>query len=127
MKKLLAVTTLILLTGCSTVKDWWPSRWDVNQSKAVTDVQQTTRNFDCKGDITAQTKTLATQVEWLDIYSQTKGTRDVVQITSMMKETTKELQDRIAKGPVSPMYCDLKKKILIQQADIIGTTIQGRF
>lgn len=127
MKKLLAVTTLILLTGCSTVKDWWPSRWDVNQSKAVTDVQQTTRNFDCKGDIAAQTKTLATQVEWLDIYSQTKGTRDVVQITSMMKETTKELQDRIAKGPVSPMYCDLKKKILIQQADIIGTTIQGRF
>jgi outer membrane biogenesis lipoprotein LolB len=127
MKKLAVVTIIVLLTGCSTLKDYWPSRWDVNQSKAVTDLQQTTRNFDCKGDIAAQAKTLSLQVEWLDIYSQTKGTRDVVQITSIMKDTTKELQDRIAKGPVSPMYCDLKKKILIQQADIIGTTIQGRF
>lgn len=127
MKKLILIMAVITLTGCSSLKELWPSRWDVNQSKVVTDIQQTTRNFNCKGDLVAQTKVLSEQVEWLDIYSQTKGTADVVKISTVMKETTKELQDRVAKGPVSPLYCDLKKKILIQQADIIATTIQGRF
>jgi len=44
-----------------------------------------------------------------------------------MLTTIKEFQDRVAQGPVSPMYCDMKKKILIQQADIIAKTVQGRF
>ena len=127
MKKLILVIAVTTLAGCSSLKELWPSRWDVNQSKVVTDIQQTTRNFNCKGDLVAQTKVLSEQVEWLDIYSQTKGTADVVKITDVMKDTTRDLQTRVSKGPVSPLYCDLKKKILIQQADIIATTIQGRF
>ena len=101
--------------------------WDPNQSKAVTDVQQTSRNFDCKGDIAVQSKQLATQVEWLDIYSQTKDTRDVAKITGLMNDTVKELRERSSKGPVSPMYCEIKKKLMIQQADMIGHMVQRRF
>jgi hypothetical protein len=126
MKKTILILA-VMLAGCSSLKDYIPSRWDVNQSRVVTDIQQTTRNFDCKGDIVQQSKVLSDQVQWLDIYSQTKDTRDVVALTSTIKQTTKDLQDRVAKGPVSPLYCDLKKKILIQQADIIATTVQGRF
>jgi len=33
----------------------------------------------------------------------------------------------VAKGPVSPLYCDLKKKIIQQQADILAKSVQGRF
>lgn len=101
--------------------------WDPNQSKAVTDVQQTSRNFDCKGDVAAQSKQLALQVEWLDIYSQTKDTRDVAKITGLMNDTVKELKERSNKGPVSPMYCEIKKKLMIQQADMIGHMVQRRF
>jgi adenine specific DNA methylase Mod len=125
--RIATLVVLIALTGCSSLKDYWPSRWDANQSKAVTDIQQTTRNFDCKGDIASQSKVLADQVQWLDIYSQSKDTRDIAKITSNMNDTVKELRERSSKGAVSPLYCDLKKKIIIQQADMIAHTVQGRF
>lgn len=125
--RIATLVVLIALTGCSSLKDYWPSRWDANQSKAVTDIQQTTRNFDCKGDIAAQSKVLAEQVQWLDIYSQSKDTRDIAKITNNMNDTVKELKERSSKGAVSPLYCDLKKKIIIQQADMIAHTVQGRF
>ena len=123
----IAILAVVVLAGCSSLKDYIPSRWDVNQSKSVTDIQQTTRNFDCKGDIAFQAVQLGQQVEWLDIYSQTKGTRDVAKITGNMNDTVKELKERSSKGPVSPLYCDIKKKLMIQQADMIAHTVQGRF
>ena len=48
-------------------------------------------------------------------------------VTGVIKDTVKELQERVAKGAVSPMYCDLKKKIIQQQADILAKSVQGRF
>jgi hypothetical protein len=44
-----------------------------------------------------------------------------------MKATAKEFAERSNKGPVSPIYCDIKRKLIIQQADIIAKTVQGRF
>jgi hypothetical protein len=126
MKKILMIA-VIALAGCSSLKDYIPSRWDANQSKIVTDIQQTSHNFDCKGDIALQSKTLAEQVQWLDFYSKSKDTRDIAKITSSMNSTVTELKDRSSKGPVSPLYCELKKKIIIQQSDMIAHTVQGRF
>lgn len=126
MKKIIAVLSIVLLAGCSSLKDYIPVKWDVNQSRSVTDIQQTTRNFDCKADIAQQAKVLAGQVEWLSIYAETKGTRDVIGPIGHMNDTVKELADRSAKGPVSPMYCEIKKKVMIQQADMVAHTVQGR-
>jgi outer membrane biogenesis lipoprotein LolB len=126
MKKLILILAVSLLTGCSTIKDWMPVKWDVNQSKAVTDIQQVTRNFDCKADIAQQSKALSGQVQWLTIYSETRGTKDVIDPLGHMNDTIKELVDRSSKGPVSPMYCEIKKKIMIQQSDMLAHTVQGR-
>lgn len=127
MKKIILTFAIVALTGCSTVKDWIPVRWDSNQSQSITTIQQTTRNFDCKSDIAQQSKALSHQVEWFTIYSQSKPTRDVIGPIGHMNDTVKELVDRSSKGPVSPMYCEIKKKILIQQADMVAHTVQGRF
>lgn len=127
MKKFILALAFVSLTGCSTIKEWIPVKWDANQSQSITSIQQTTRNFDCKGDIAQQSKALAQQVEWFSIYAESKPTRDVISLASKMTDTVKELQDRSSKGPVSPLYCDLKKKILVQQADMIAHTVQGRF
>jgi hypothetical protein len=127
MKKLLVVLAFLTLSGCSTVKEWIPVRWDANQSHAITSIQQTTRNFDCKGDIAQQSKQLAQQIDWFTIYSESKPTRDVIGPIGHMNDTVKELVDRSSKGPVSPMYCEIKKKLIIQQADMIAHTVQGRF
>ena len=127
MKKLIAVCAFFALTGCASIMEYIPSSWDVNQAKVITDIQLEVKHFDCKAELKPQVDQLAKNVEWFDIYSQTKPTRDINKLTGVIKDTVKELQDRVAKGPVSPLYCDLKKKIIQQQADIIAKSVQGRF
>ena len=127
MRKLIVVLAVVGLTGCASIKEWIPVKWDANQSQSITTIQQTTRNFDCKGDIAQQSKSLAQQIEWFKIYSESKPTRDVIGPIGHMNDTVKELVDRSSKGPVSPLYCDLKKKLMIQQADMVAHTVQGRF
>jgi len=127
MKKILVVLSLVMLTGCSTVMEWMPSRWDVNQAKVITDIQQQTRHFDCKADQVAQLNELAKSIEWFDIYSKTKPTRDISKLNATIISTIQEYQERLKKGPVSPLYCDLKLKLLKQQADILAGSVQGRF
>ena len=127
MKKLLVVVAFLSLTGCASVMEMIPSRWDVNQARVITDIQLQVRHFDCKADLAPQVNKLAQDVEWFDIYAKTKPTRDIAKLTGTITETVKELQDRVKAGPVSPMYCDLKKKIIQQQADILAGSVQGRF
>jgi len=127
MKKLLLILAVVSLSGCASLMEYIPSSWDVNQAKSITDIQQQARRIDCRADLPPQVNQLAKEVEWFDIYSQTKPTRDINKLTGVIKDTVKELQERVAKGPVSPVYCDLKKKIIQQQADILAKSVQGRF
>ena len=127
MKRLIVLCAFFALTGCASIMELIPSSWDVNQARVITDIQQQARHIDCKADLTPQVDQLAKNVEWFDIYSQTKPTRDINKLTGTIKDTVKELQERVAKGPVSPLYCDLKKKIIQQQADILAKSVQGRF
>ena len=123
MKKILIVLSLISLTACGML----PSKWDVNQAHSITDIQLSTRHIDCKGDIGSQAVALQKQVEWFDLYAESRGTVDMAKLTVTLDDTVKELVDRTSKGKVSPLYCEMKKKILIQQADIISKAVQGRF
>lgn len=127
MKKLLLILAVVSLSGCASLMEYIPSSWDVNQAKSITDIQQQARRIDCRADLPPQVNQLSKEVEWFDIYSQTKPTRDINKLTGVIKDTVKELQERVAKGPVSPVYCDLKKKIIQQQADILAKSVQGRF
>jgi PBP1b-binding outer membrane lipoprotein LpoB len=127
MKKLLIVCSFFALTGCASIMEMIPSGWDVNQAKVITDIQLQVRHFDCKADLAPQVNKLAQDVEWFDIYAKTKPTRDIAKLTGTITDTVKELQERVSKGPVSPLYCDLKKKIIQQQADILAKSVQGRF
>ena len=127
MKKLLLILALVSLTGCASIMEYIPSSWDVNQAKVITDIQLQVKHFDCKADLKPQVEQLARDVEWFDIYAKTKPTRDIAKLTGTITTTVAELKDRVAKGPVSPLYCDLKKKIIQQQADILAKSVQGRF
>ena len=127
MKKLIVILAVVGLTGCASVLEMIPSRWDVNQAKVITDIQVQTNHFDCKGDQAAQLAGLAINVEWFDIYAKTKPTKDIAKLTGTIVTTVKEYQDRLKTGPVSPMYCDIKLKIIKQQTDILAGSVQGRF
>jgi hypothetical protein len=127
MKTLVAVCAFVTLTGCASVMEYIPSGWDANQARVITDIQLQARHIDCKAELALQVNRLARDVEWFDIYARTKPTRDIARLTGTITDTVKELQDRVANGPVSPLYCDLKKKIIQQQADILAKSVQGRF
>ena len=127
MKKLLLILALVSLTGCASIMEYIPSSWDANQARVITDIQQQARHIDCKAELKPQVDKLARDIEWFDIYAKTKPTRDINKLTGVITDTVKELQGRVAKGPVSPLYCDLKKKIIQQQADILAKSVQGRF
>jgi hypothetical protein len=127
MKRLLAVVAFISLTGCASIIDKIPSRWDVNQAKVITDIQVQANHFDCKADQASQLSALAINVEWFDTYARTKPTRDIAKLTGTLTTTVKEYQDRLKTGPVSPLYCDLKLKIIKQQTEILTGSVQGRF
>jgi len=127
MKRLLIVLAFLSLTGCASIMEMIPSRWDVNQAKVITDIQVQTNHFDCKADQASQLSALAINVEWFDTYARTKPTRDIAKLTGTIVTTVKEYQDRLKTGPVSAMYCDLKLKIIKQQTDILAGSVQGRF
>jgi uncharacterized protein YceK len=127
MKKLIVVLAVVSLTGCASILELIPSRWDVNQAKVMTDMQQQAKRFDCKGDQVAQINALDQSIEWFDIYAKTKPTRDIAKLTGTLTTTVKEYQERLKTGPVSPLYCDLKRKIIIQQTEILAGSVQGRF
>lgn len=127
MKKLLLIAVIVGLSGCASIIEMIPSRWDVNQAKISADIRQTSINFDCKGDQKAQLEVLTKQVQWFELYSDSKGTKDVAKLGQTMVSTTKEFTDRLDRGQVSPIYCELKKKLFIQQADILARAVQGRF
>ena len=127
MKKILVVVAFLSLTGCASIMEMIPSRWDVNQARAITDIQVQVNHFDCNNDQASQLSALAINVEWFDTYAKTKPTRDIAKLTDTITTTVKEYQDRLKTGPVSPMYCDLKLKIIQQQADILAGSVQGRF
>ncbi len=127
--KILAVIGLTLaLQGCAAVvavKDWIPSRWDVNQAKVITDLRQQTQNFDCKADHRSQLNSISNNLQWFHLYSESKDTKDVDKLLDIMRATVKEFYER--PQPVSPLYCEVKRKLMMQQADIAAKTIQGRF
>jgi len=122
MKKILMMVAIISLTGCA----WIPSGFDLNEARVMTDIQQTTIEFDCTKPA-AQINELDRQLEWLHTYSQYKGSRDVTAVIEELAHTTNEFKDRTDKGAISVAYCNLKKKILVQQAEITAKSVFGRF
>lgn len=116
-----------MLSGCSSLMDYFPSRWDVNQAKSITDIQLSTRQLDCNTDVASSLNHLETEIQWFQIYANTKGTKDIANLSQTLATTVHEFQSRKKDGPVSPVYCDLKKKLMIQQADILAKSVQGRF
>jgi hypothetical protein len=121
MKILVTVALLLVVSGCSLV----PSRWDQNQARVITDIRQEAGSFDCKGDVPAQLNTIESRIEWFHLYSDYNKAKDIDSMISKLEVTVKEFQDRVAKGPTSPTYCQLKKVLITEQVDIIGHTVGG--
>lgn len=123
---LLSLQGCIALAGLSTLL---PSAWDVNQSAAITDIQQKSKRINCKTEMTALKKhldSLDERVEWLIIYSESKKTDDIFNMSNVYNQTLKDMIKRVETKSISNSYCENKKTILIEQSYIISKALQGR-
>lgn len=127
MRKLAVSFTLLLLVGCSTIKDKIPSFWDDNQSRAVIDIRQAVIDLDCKQPHAPQVAEIKRHMDWLILYSQIKDTRDVLRLIKPMNETVNDFYDRSVTKQGSEAYCNMKKKIMDTQSSTVAKAVLGRF
>jgi len=129
MRILPAVILAFVLTGCATVQSWIPSFWDANQSARITDVQLAVDRLDCAGDQLAQVSRIRDDLRWFELYSTSKGAvqQDVIRLIAPMQETVEDMYKRNTEGRGSKAYCELKRRVMQQQAQRAAAGIQGRW
>jgi hypothetical protein len=133
MKKSLAIAAVaIFLSGCSTmstVKGWIPSFWDDNQSAKIVDVRMSVEKLDCSQDQLPQVVKIRDDLQWFQLYSQSKGWRqaDVLRVIKPMQETVDDMYKRAKDQQGSKLYCELKKKVMQSQAERAASAVLGRF
>jgi hypothetical protein len=129
MKRLVALSLVVLLTGCASVKSWVPSFSDPNQSARIIDVRQSVAHLDCKQPHAPQVKRIKDNLEWFDLYSNSKGWRqnDVLKLIKPMQETVDDFYKRSTEKQGSETYCEIKKKVMATQADKAASAVLGRF
>ncbi len=129
MNKLIAILSIIMLSGCASVVGWIPSFNDVNQSQKIIDVRMAVDSLDCARAQHPQALTIQRELRWFELYSQSAGIRnqDVIRIIKPMQETVSEFVDRTKAQDTSRVYCDLKKRAMQEQAARAAGVILGRF
>ena len=132
MKRLVLIGLVALLQGCATfsfqnIKDQIPSFWDDNQSRSVIDIRQSVEKLNCKEAHAAQVKVIKDNIQWFILYSDSKGTKDVLTLVKPMESTVDDFYKRSLEKQGTEIYCDIKKKILITQSSAVAKTVIGRF
>ena len=132
MKRLLLIGMVALLQGCAsfslqTIKDKIPSFWDDNQSRSVIDIRQSVEKLNCKEAHAPQVKVIKDNIQWFVLYSESKGTKDVITLVKPMESTVDDFYKRSLEKQGTEIYCNIKKKILITQSSAVAKTVIGRF
>ena len=129
--KTILITIVFLLSGCAQLQGFIPSFWDDNQSQKIIDLRLTIERIDCKAQQKPQVSRVRDDLEWFRLYSESKGKRqqDVLKLTQPMAETTEDWYKRVsAEGyKENAIYCELTKKVMIEQSTRAAKAVLGRF
>ena len=131
MKKLFAILSFTLLSGCAGLTGLIPSFWDDNQSARIINIRLDIERVDCKAQQLPQVAKIRDDLAWFKLYSESKGGRqaDVILLTKPMTETVEDWHKRVSTEghKDNPIYCDLKKRVLQEQSQRAAKAILGRF
>ena len=122
MKKLITIVILSTsLAGCAGIMDLFPSRWDPNESAAITDARYSAAKADCANPkIAEDLLKVQGRLDWLVLYTQSKGSKDINKMLTPVKETLDPLVQRAQQGGMSPAYCQLKMRIIRAELDAVA-------
>ena len=126
MKIIFTILASVMISGCATVQTWIPSFWDDNQSAYIITARLTVEQINCADPQVPQVARLAQDLRRFELYSEAKGAlqKDVLRVIEPMQSTVKEWQNR---GEGAKVYCELKKRLLIQQGERASKVILGRW
>ena len=127
MKLIAALMLSATLAGCGSMTWELPSFWDDNQAARITDVRKSIHDLDCGQPHAPQVGAIKDHLKWFELYSQSKGTRDVAKLIQPMQETVDDFYKRSVDNPGSKAYCELKKRVLSSQGETVARTVLGRF
>lgn len=128
--RLLSLVLVVALAGCAGIKDMIPSFNDTAQSVKIVDVRQSVAQLDCKQPHAPQVKVIKNNLQWFELYSESKGWRqnDVLRLIKPMQETVDDFYKRsTSEKQGSETYCEIKKKLMATQAEKTASAILGRF
>jgi hypothetical protein len=128
MKKIITLLALtVILSGCATITNMIPSFWDANQSARIVDVRVKIDAVNCEQAQLPQAAAIQNDLRWFELYSESKGTKDVQRMIAPMQESVADWVKRSTEGQGSKGYCEIKKKLLQTQAKSAASAILGRF
>ncbi len=130
MKKVLLISFFALtLSGCATVQNWIPSFWDDNQSSKIVDIRLKAERLDCEKEHLPQVSSIRDDLQWFKLYSESKGSlqKDVLRLTAPIQETVEDFYKRSKEKQGSKAYCEMKKRILVEQSRKAANSILGRW
>jgi hypothetical protein len=123
MKKLSVLMFSIVVAGCSSFS--MPSFYDDNESLIASQVVTSTQLLDCESsNVKDQIVDINNKKEWLKTYSTLKGSKDIVVLIEKLEVS---LDPLVKKEEVTPAYCNVKKKTLVNQTSAIAEAIMRRF
>jgi len=132
MKRIFLILTVVLLQGCAVaLSSYIPSFWDDNQSAKIVDIELAVLRLDCAQAQAPQVAKIRDDLEWFKLYSQGKGSRqtDVLKLTEPMQATVEDWYKRVSSEGYreNRIYCDLKRRVMIEQTQRATKAVLGRF
>lgn len=127
MKLIFAAIITVALSGCSSLNLEIPSFWDDNQAARIIDVRKSIDDLDCTAPHAPQVKTIQHHLKWFELYSHSKRTPDVARLIQPMQETVDDFYKRSVENPGSPVYCKLKKRVMVTQGETVARAVLRRF
>ena len=124
MKNFIIVAMVFMTTACANLT--LPSSYDPNESSAIVDILQKVKNLDCSNEVdrTISIIELQESVQWMRLYTISKGSEDVYISLGIIDQTVNGLAVR---ENMSTSYCNLKKKTLEVQATDTANAVMKRF
>jgi hypothetical protein len=119
MKIVIVSLAFVTLSGCSMI----PSFWDDNEAYSVAKIRHSVDAIDCGGNYLPQAKHLVSDIRFLELYSSSKGSEDLLEMVLPMKETAVGLTNK----EQNTIFCNLKKKPLEKQSALIADAAMERF
>lgn len=119
IKTVSIISAVVLISGCSMI----PSFWDDNEAYSVAKIRHSVDAMDCSGEYLPQAKKVQSDVRFLELYSSSKGSEDLLRMVKPMKETI----DGLVNKEENTVFCNLKKKQLVKQSALIADAAMERF